>query len=394
MHKSDRSKAVRKEKLERRRRKRQKKRIVIIIIVLIIGTVIRLNIKEYTERGYKLYETNITLPIDRLSRGEFVKPDVENFYYVTKNKIALYDSKATKKWEYIYSFNSVSTYNRGNYIAVYEFGSKKSIYVYNEKGYKYDYMPEGDIENIKINKNGYTVISSITADERNIVILNSTGVEIFIKKENSKKNVLLDVDISENNEVLGMSYLNLDYIKPQTEISFQGVFKKDNEKGVFSSLVRENRIVSKIVFVENDLYGISENEVEKFEVTNSKVYPLYEIHMPNVVEEIKIVNNKYIAILYGNKKMNETSFKENTIILYRNGKIKTKIKLEDKVEFMEKGIDSIIVSKSNEVINYDLSGNIIWTFENKGILKKFILLNKKKGLSVRSEDGIIVEKRK
>lgn len=351
------------------------------------------SLKEYIESGYTM-DIKAIIAKNKLDVGVFGIAKKNHFFYITKNNVRLYNEEGNYEWESIHSIENFNKESKGGYLMLYEFGTKKEVLVYNKKGRAYTIIPKGNINKIKMNKNGYVVIVTNNKDSYNTSVFNNEGINIFEKKEFNSKMILLDIDISPSNNILAISQLDLNYIKPQTELTFQHIKEQESE-GIFSGVSRNNSIISKIKFIGNSLYVMTTDKLEKYDVTTNRVLLDFEIEIPNYVKALEIINNENIAILYGNAKLNRTGFNENTLVLYsKTGEVMTKIKLDTKVDFMSSGIGKIIIGVNNEVISYNTIGTQMWKFKNDNVVKDYLELNKDNGLVIDGNKATIIEKKK
>ncbi len=352
-----------------------------------------------TNVSYKMQETIYKMSLNSENKNNFFNFNDEDFYYVTKDTVAMYDSLLNKKWENIHDFINVESYQKKDKLIVYDAGSSKRIYVYGVKGNLYTITPTFTVKKAKVNEDGYSVVVYDDNGTYHIYVYDNVGQVILSRIEDNM--ALLDLDISSDNKYLVISSLDLMSMNIKSNVIFQYLEEEDSIKynavdGTFSWFAVEEEIVGRVNFIDEYVYLVSDKKMQKIKVDKNSITEYATIDFTNVINDLIIVNDKYIVISMGYEDINKNGYKENSVVVFDNKGDEISVVEFDKMpSYIKSGINGFIVNLDNKIINYNLNGDELWTFDNGLMFNDFLLLGSNdKALAVSNKDAIIISKQR
>ncbi len=405
----ERNRNVRRKKTRRATHIKRRRRSVFLIILLIIALIVSIawlldgidyaSLLNKQSSSYEMVETNYKISLSRQNKNIFFPIDTNYFYHVTKDTTTMYDSELNKKWENIHDFINVKSYQVKDKLITYDQGTSKKIDVYSEKGLLYSITPTLNIKNAKVNENGYSVVVYDANGGYHLYVYDDLGRVILSRIDDDM--ALLDFDISNDNKYLIFSYLDLMDMNIKSNVVFQYLDETDSIKynaidGTFSWLSKDNELVGATSFIDKYAYVISDKQIQKFTVNKNSVVEEMNINFTNIIDGVVIVDDKYFVVSMGDADINESGYPINSVVTFDDkGEVVSTVQLPKAPTFIKAGVNGYIVNVGNEITNYDLKGNVQWSFNNGMIFSDFLLLgSNKKALAVDNIMAVVIEMQK
>ncbi len=404
----DREREIRRRKIQQAKLAKKRRNLVISIIFLIVALIVSLtwlmedvNYTSFLEQDsiYKMKETPYKISLGRENKNTFVSVNDNYFYHITKDTVVMYDHETNKIWENMHDFINVKCYEKKGNLIAYDEGTSKKIDVYNEKGLLYSITPTLNVKKAKVNADGYSVVVYDENGMYHLYVYDNLGRVILSRTDDNM--ALLDFDISNDNKYLMLSYLDLMDMNIKSNVVFQYLDETDSIKynaidGTFSWLAKDNEIVGRTTFIGNYAYTISDKQIQKFSVDKNSVVEEMNINFTNIINDIVVVDDKYFVVSMGNEDINEKGYPVNSIVIFDDkGDAISTTQLEKSPTFIKKGSSGYIVNVDNEITNYNLKGNELWSFNNGMVFSDFLSLNSNdKALAIDSTTAVVVEMQK
>ena len=272
--------------------------------------------------------------------------------------------------DYIESHMSSPHYNiSGNMILLYDKGDKK-LSVYEGVNKKYSYECDQPIKNAKVNKNGYTVLTSDEVGYNSkVLVLDSKGQLIYIWKIGNE--YIVDMDIAPDNKSLVAVTISTDtgvIVKNVVLIDIKAAVETGRAKveGDMPISVKYTDSGSSIVVSDTGLKLYDSKAREKWNVSFEN----------NILQSFKVDSN-------GNTIVALKGIKNNTIIrsYTKNGSKAGEYITDTKVSFIDVNQRNIAICEESAVSVINYSGKVISTTEIK---------KKVRGICLAGTDKVLI----
>ena len=286
--------------------------IAILFIVITIAMAIYFNPDKNTNKVEKKDYKSI-----EISPGEQVYTYNSYIYIYGKGGIkVINDEKVVLQDTFSVENPYISTaYNR---LAIGD-RNGKVIRVYSNEGHMYTINEPTNVLGFSINKNGY--LSTILKNETNyeVKVYSNTGENAyFVKDITYNEGVPFSVSVSEDNNILAVSYIKTTGATIDSNIVFYSI----KEDQVFGGYIRKDQMVNIIKFVGNtNLVSISDKEIFIIKCnsaqTSEQVKEIYKKPLNNILKEIGFLDGIGYSICYGHSTThNKEAMQENTVVFY------------------------------------------------------------------------------
>ena len=285
----------------------------------------------------------------------------KGFIHCTRDGIKYYNNIGKEKWNDTFTISSPLVISEGNYVAVSE-TMGRNVRVYNQDGKVYELSLEAPIMKIFLNENGYIGVLMNNKDNYIIKIINSTG-NIMIERIEATKNVYpISLDISSDNKVFAVSYIDTSDIKVVSKVLFFyiGEFDNiDNIDGMFSGIEKVDEYIAYVHFMENDkLVCISDKSIFSANISGIEIWS-YELF--NIVERVSFNNKNYVVYACGDSIENKNQYNKGTVVVIdMQGKEISKVELNNDITYLSSYDDGIIIGNYKKFIMINKNGNIMW----------------------------------
>lgn len=297
-----------------------------------------------------------------------------NIFFTSKDGMSLLDKKGNVVWTDTFSMTTPVMLSDGEYTAVADKGAK-TMNVYNLKGKVYTVNTEGVITTFAINSLGYSVVMCQSTGENDYTAFcySPDGNVAFKGSYVAKDGLPIAVDISDDGRIIGVSFVNISRIKVKSKINFYFVNTEDakttdNSDAIFAGVEMDGEIAAIVHFMPDNSCIIS-TDAKMYSIggriTNKENYiENWKVEYPNYVSAFNIVDDKYIAVAYGNAKtINGNEDNVNTVHWFnlRGNEIGT-AKFDETITAMYSNMESTIVAMGKVFDAMDVRGKHIWEY--------------------------------
>lgn len=321
--------------------KMNKKKIIILVIITIVILFLTLYKFCYPFRQLVNNICSITPSINLNLTTIYVDNESINgivgydkyFSVLSQNKLLTYTTKEKADFETNVKITDMISSNAGRYLAIAQ-NNATDLYLFNGDLLKYEINTTGNINKIAVNKNGYVAVSVSKSGYRSTIVLyNPDGQEIFTTYlVNTYAN---DIKISDNNKYLVFSEIDTTGIQPVSKVKFIQIDKVGTDNYIIDTEKENNVIISKLDFHNNnEVIYLTDTKVKKININGEKT------------DILDITTNKNI--------------------------LNIDISLGNHIIIVEKNADTLF-KNANNINIYDLSGNLVSTYQIDSTVKKLIV---------------------
>ncbi|NLK38068.1 MAG: hypothetical protein GX299_08295 [Epulopiscium sp.] len=295
------------------------------------------------------------------SKTSFCTFDKE-FLMSSKDGVKYFRGMKEQKWNDTFTMTNPFLIKEGNYAAVGDLGGR-SVQVYNEEGLRYRIQTEGTLVFFSMNTNGYLAVISKDAETYKVMIYKGDGSLLKGRVEETEGVYPLSVDISDDNKVFAISYLDSSDIEPIARVLFFYIEEKDGENytdSMFAAVEKENQVIPMVAFMEDGtLAAPSDREVYGI---NQKGKEIWHKQWSNYVDFIQI-EKKYITVALGGVLPNQEGQKNGTVV-WINSKGKETGNMEEKgeVSYLKSSGDYTVIGRGKKYFGTNESGKVLWEY--------------------------------
>lgn len=387
--------------------------LIAIVILLIFALVFNANnvikIGEKQVMFSKEYSMN--------SKADFYVSG-ENIFYVSKDGMIFLDKKGETLWSDTFTMSAPYMLSDNGYVAVADSNSK-TINVYDKTGRLYQISAAGPITSFAINPLGCCAVVCKVGDDYRVDVYSNTGETMFECARASKDGIPLGIDISDDGTIVSMTLVNYNDIKIKSSVLFYYTVKAEAQStessdGLISAVEVPEAIAGIVKFLPNSYCIVaSDKSIISIDCSNKNAFnKKWEKSFDNYITAFNIVNNKEIAVAYGESVSvtNEDAIAdENTVHWYNaNGREIGSAKIDDRVNSIAASDKGTIVNADKEFIAYTSRGRELWRYsaiqnvtnmqfynsQDRVILitpTKMQLLDVKKGVIMQEEEETVTE---
>lgn len=287
------------------------------------------------------------------------------FLMCTKDGVRFYNSMGDQKWNDTFTMASPRLIKEGDYCAVGDM-SGKVIHVYSESGKLYSVQTEGTIMQFALNNNGYLIAIFSVEDGYKASVYNETGTRLYLRNEETSGVYPLSADISNDNKVYAISYLDTSDVKPVGRVL---LFYIDPQKGkefqdnMFAALEPKEeeagQFIPMISFLHNGILGVVTDEsvlgigADGQQVWN---YPLN-----NRIDYVNMENGKYIIVALGDELTGKDGEEKGSVLwIDGEGKKSSTFQAGGNVTYLRNAEESTIVGSGSRFFSVKPNGKVIW----------------------------------
>ncbi len=297
---------------------------------------------------------------------------VNNSYYVcSKDGMKFFDSNGDQVFNDTYTLNYPVSVFEANYAAVYE-SSGTNVRVYNEKGFIYSVASEYPISKVKLNKNGYLAIIMRAQDSCKTVVYNSEGNKLMERKEDTKGVYPVDLDISDDNKVLCVSYLDTSDVYPISRLVFFYINKEDSMNvadGIFSAVQKDDIYAISVNCMENNTFFIaSDVSLMCFSSAGEEIFTK---ELQEKISAYDVFGKSYAVIGYDGLLPESGENKYSLEVVDLSGKTVSLTSLKDPISYIKSDNKNFVVKTGNSLYGYNKNGkeqyNLIPPYDIKDV---------------------------
>lgn len=294
---------------------------IILVAVLGIGIYLYINNGGGNIKGLEQQKVLSEVNYEAGSMADFYTYN-KNIYFCTKESMTLMDKMGQQVWKDSYSMlDPIMVYDKDVVAIADELGT--ALRVYNSNGALYTVEAECAISTFAVNENGYCAIIMKNENSYILNLYSETGALKCTGNYPVEKGIPMAVEISNDNKIYAVSFLNTSDIKISSNVVFYYIEDTDiktSEEGesMFASFVEEDAVVAVMEFMEdNSLIAVSDNSITcaRVNTVNVKYEQKWRIELNNQLKAVGFVGNKYLvtanaqAIINSKEKENENLVK-------------------------------------------------------------------------------------
>ena len=302
-----------------------------------------------------------SIMIEEDGKSTFV-PYGKGFMHFTRDGVKFYSSLGSLAWNDVYTIVSPVVVTGGNYSAVVDILGKTAR-VYNEDGLAYTIQTDESICFASLNKNGNAVLILNGKNDYRVQVYNSSGKLKFQRFDEDEGVYHVCADISDDNNVVAVSYTDTSDIDILSKVLFFYTSKSEgNSADMFAACELEDEIVVNINYMSGDEYAcVSDKAV--FAV-NSSGETVWRNAVGNEISNFAFSEEGYMAVGYGKELLGDAvAEKEGTVVLYNFGGKRTgHANLDGNISDIYAGDFYTVVCVDDIYYGIKANGNVLWDY--------------------------------
>ena len=343
------------------------------------------------ETGGSVYTLQNSMVIDESTKSAFVTFD-KQFLLCTKDGVKYFSSMGDQAWNDTFNMSAPQLIKEGNYAAVGDMGAK-AVRVYSKQGLAYSLQLEGALSQFALNENGY--LSVIIKDDKNyrVQVYNANGTLLKGRVEESNGVYPLSSDVSDDNKVFAVSYLDTADIEPIARVLFFYIGQESAESftdSLFAAVEKPDEIIPRIGYMKGgSLVAVSDKSVYGIvgDGTEAWAYGLQ-----NSLSQVAIDGKSYVVLALGESAVNADGRPRGTVcILNPNGNETASYETGKEVTFLRTADSGIVVGTGSEYIGLKYNGKAEWSYRATSAVVDILPLNSLSKTLILMRDIAIVE---
>lgn len=351
-----------------------------------------------TEQTDSTKQTDITEEVDEKntirfsSGGALFATQGKRFLMCTKDGARYMNGMGDQKWNDTFTMTAPELIEEGNYYAIGDL-SGKSVKVYNETGLLYTAQNTGNVLYFALNRNGYLGVITKEKEIYTVMVYDSEGTQLTGRQEGEKGVYPLSMDISDDNRVFAISYLDTTDVEPIGKVNFFFVNESEGKnftESMFSGVIKNNELIAKVFYLDNGnlamvsdkaLYGVASNGEER-----------WAIELTNHISYIGIEKKKYIVAAYGGAISGRDSKKQGYISwINGDGKEIASFQAKDAVTYLNCNNTGTVIGCNKTYYGFKIGGRAFWEYTaTKDMIDVLLMENVNHVLFVTNNSAVIV----
>ena len=317
----------------------------------------------------------------------------KKIFICTKDGVQFLNSIGDQKWSDTFTMAAPYIVREGNYVAVGDM-SGRAISVYNDTGKQYSVQAEGPLVWFALNKNGYLSVISNNTSHYAVMIYDQAGRQIKGRIEESPGVYPLSVDVSDDNSVFTVSYLDITDVTPQAKLLFFYVGEVDQSEytdSMFAADGEPDQIIPIISFIKNDIcVAVSDQKIDGFNKAGEKQW---EISLTNRIEQVDLGNSNYVIVALGESLSGQDGVEPGTVLwINSDGKTAATFQAGGSVNYLKSSQDIVVIGSHNHFYGVKNNGKVMWEMPGKGDVMDILMLeNSTKALYVTTKSAQIID---
>lgn len=304
------------------------------------------------------------------------------FLHCTKDGIKFYTEMGKEKWNDTFTMASPSVIVEGDYVAVADIMGR-TVKMYNSNGKVYDLSMDYPIAKVSINKNGFMGVLMNGSSSYIIKIINSEG-EVVAERVEATKNVFpMCLDISEDNNVFAVGYVDTTDIEAVSKVVFFYVSENGGDyiDGMFGAISKEGEYIGYLSYVDgNNIVAITDSSVFAMDSTAKEVWS-YKLN--NKLEYISLSAGSYIALGCGDSMDGKDGYRNGTVVfLNTNGKEAGTFESGGQITYLKSYSQGTVVGNGKKFKLVKKNGGLVWEHRATQDIKDIIPMDKNNVLYV------------
>lgn len=304
---------------------------------------------------------------------------------LTGNELVTYNHNGQKEYTLNVNISTPIYSAAGEYLVIADSG-KNQAYMISGKNIIWETEIEGNISDVYVNKNGYTVLTIANTSYKTVVaVYNPSGKELF--KQHLATTNVVDVAISDDDSYLAIAQIDTSGILIQSKIKVVSIDKAQKNDASATEYIHNSKQGNMIISInynnrnyltcmyDNSIYIIKNNEEELLLELNSKTDVFASIDLKNYVfrieEDILEKNGSRVHIknIFNKKEKNYT--------------------IDSAIKEITCYADIIAVNVGTEVYFLNMSGYLIKKYTSEKEIQNIVLTDSMAAIVYRDTVKIV-----
>ncbi len=348
---------------------------------------------EQEQNGVDIIEqSNEKNSISLSSGGALFATKGKKFLMCTKDGARYMNSMGDQKWNDTFTMTAPELIEEGEYYAIGDL-SGKSVKVYDETGLLYTAQNTGNVLYFALNRNGYLGVITKDKEIYTVMIYDREGTQLTGRQEGEKGVYPLSMDISDDNRVFAISYLDTTDVEPIGKVNFFFVNESEGKnfsESMFSGVIKNNEFIPKVFYLDNGslvmvsdraLYGIASNGEER-----------WAIELTNHISYIGLEKKKYIVAAYGGAISGRNSKKQGYVSwINGDGKEIASFQAKDAVTYLNCDNTGTVIGCNKTYYGFKIGGRAFWEYTaTKDMIDVLLMENVNNVLFVTNDTAVIL----
>lgn len=244
-----------------------------------------------------------------------------------------------------------------------------------------------------LNRNGYLGVITKDKEIYTVMIYDREGTQLTGRQEGEKGVYPLSMDISDDNRVFAISYLDTTDVEPIGKVNFFFVNESEGKnfsESMFSGVIKNNEFIPKVFYLDNGnlvivsdraLYGIASNGEER-----------WAIELTNHISYIGLEKKKYIVAAYGGAISGRNSKKQGYVSwINGDGKEIASFQAKDAVTYLNCDNTGTVIGCNKTYYGFKIGGRAFWEYTaTKDMIDVLLMENVNNVLFVTNDTAVIL----
>lgn len=285
----------------------------------------------------------------------------KNFLQCTKDGVRFFEEIDVQKWNDTYTMKSPTMICEGEYTAVAEILGRLVV-VYDKEGKKYEVSTEGSIIQMALNTNGYLAMITKNKTEYQTLIYNDKGAKIGGRIEQDKGVYPMAVELSNDNRIFAVSYLDTTDVEMVSKVFFFYINKSDAADWVdnmFASVEQSEEVVALLKFMDDGrLVAVTDTAIFAMNMAGIR---LWSYPLTNQLDKINMDNPKNIVVAYGEELSGKEGKEIGTVEwISMDGSVNAVFEGGDTVTYLNTKNNTTVIGMGRHYYNVKNTGKVIW----------------------------------
>lgn len=344
---------------------KSRKGLFLFLIILVAAVGILAYTGKLPGRNQSAGAQSAKILLEADSRAKF-KVFGKSFIQVTKDGAKYFNQIDDQKWNDTYTMTSPVVVSEGGYTAVAEMMGR-SVRVYNDAGLLYTVSTSGSVVRAALNENGYLsliLFQSATASYK-IEVYSTSGTLRLERAEQDANVYPLAADVSDDNRVLAVSYLDGDDVEVISKISFFYVNETDGvnyDNAMFAAADRPGELIPEIRFMKDNLL-VAVSDVTVFGVTKDG-NEVFSIPLTNEIAAVGLDNKDTVTLAYGQIMSGSEGKQVGDVEWYNlKGNLNGSFSAGAAVTYLRSANGVTVVGANRDYYGLTKSGKLLWSYK-------------------------------
>ncbi len=285
----------------------------------------------------------------------------KDYVQCSKDGIRYFSGFENQKWNDTFTMSSPSILCDGNYMAVADVLGR-TVRVYNENGFVYEVQSPNTISRFNINKNGYLGLIINNKNSYIVSVYNDTGTKIADRMEKVTGVYPVAMDISDDNKVMAVSYVDSTDIEIVSKVLFFYTDREGEEytDNMFAAIdEKKGQIIPEISFMEDGkLIAVSDRSIF---AADEKGVEVWSVDLTNKLDAVFLDGGNYVVIANGDSFIDADGKPAGTVEwIGLDGKTKASFEAGDTVTYLNGNKDAVVIGVMKDYYAVNNAGKQVW----------------------------------